>query len=177
MEIWKDIPGYEGLYQASTYGRIKSLPKFKTIPNTTCYTKERILKGAVSKLGYLVVNLYKNGTVKSFRINRLIGLTFIDNPQNLPWILHNDDNTLNNKVENLRWGTPKDNSKDMVLRNRQNKAKGEKAGQSKLSEQQVLEIRKKYIKRKITTYELSKKYGVAQSNICNIINRKIWKHI
>lgn len=93
MEIWKDIEGYEGLYQVSNYGRVKSLNK----------RKGRILKPAKDKGGYLRVALHKQGTQKHYKIHRLVAQAFIPNPQNLPQVNHKDENPTNNTVQNLEW--------------------------------------------------------------------------
>ena len=104
MEIWKDIPGYEGLYQASNLGRIKSLPR-----KGTHVQEEHILKQIVRRKGYCELALMKNCKRKHFVVHRLIALTFIPNPYNLPQIDHIDDNKQNNRVENLQWITNADN--------------------------------------------------------------------
>lgn len=98
-EIWKDIPGYEGKYQASTYGRIKSL-------NYKRSGKEKILKTFINNSGYLILNLNN----KTWLVHRLTALTFIENPKNYSIINHKDENKLNNKVENLEWTTSKYNA-------------------------------------------------------------------
>ena len=92
-EVWKDIEGYEGLYQVSDYGRVKRIG----------YKKERILKPGRLKNGYLQVILYKNGKQNHFLVHRLVALTFISNPNNLPEVNHKDEDKTNNKFENLEW--------------------------------------------------------------------------
>lgn len=101
-ECWKDVKDYEGLYQVSTLGRVKSLPR-----NTT---HGKILKSIVDKDGYLYVNLYNNGYRKKMKIHRLVAQAFIPNPQNKPEVNHIDENKQNNMVENLEWLTSKENS-------------------------------------------------------------------
>lgn len=95
MEIWKDIKGYEGLYQVSNCGRIKSFHK-----------KENgaIIKVAV-KRGYYQAGLRKNGLRKFYQVHRLVAQAFIENKDNLPQVNHIDENKLNNNVENLEWCT------------------------------------------------------------------------
>lgn len=89
-EIWKDIPGYEGLYQASTLGRIRSF----------CYKQAKILKPWLDP-DYLIVQLKG----KNYKVHRLIALTFIPNPNNYPQINHKDEDRTNNRVNNLEWCT------------------------------------------------------------------------
>lgn len=99
-EIWKDIPGFEGLYQVSNLGRVKSLPRGKQWPYRR--THNNIRKPRV-KNGYYQVNLSKENKVKWLSVHRLVALAFIPNPDNLPCINHRDENRLNNSIENLEW--------------------------------------------------------------------------
>ena len=104
-EIWRDIKGYEGLYQISSYGRVKSLER--TVWNGKGYYKksEKIRKGYDNGDGYLYVNLCKEGKRKQYRINRLVAMAFIPNPNNLPEVNHKDKIRTNNNIENLEWCT------------------------------------------------------------------------
>ena len=97
-QIWKDIPGYEGLYQVSNTGRVRSLNY-----NRTGETK--VLKQGTNKGGYKRVNLYKDGKFKIYFVHRLVALVFIPNPNNYPVINHKDENPKNNTVWNLEWCT------------------------------------------------------------------------
>ena len=100
-EIWKDIEGYEGLYQVSNMGRVKSFHN----------NIEKILIPINKTNEYLFVNLYKNGKNKVVNIHRLVAETFINNPNPNKFIevLHLDDNPKNNVYTNLKWGTHKEN--------------------------------------------------------------------
>ena len=97
-EVWKDIEGYEGLYQVSNLGRVK---RVKT---------DRILKGCKDKGGYLVIGLYKNNVMSTKTIHRLVAQAFIPNPENKPEVNHIDEDKANNKVNNLEWMTRKENN-------------------------------------------------------------------
>lgn len=94
-EIWKDVENYEGLYQISNFGRVKSLK----------FGKEKILKPGKKSAGYLFVKLCKNGNMKNVFVHRLVALAFIENPENLPEVNHKDENKENNWVDNLEFCT------------------------------------------------------------------------
>lgn len=102
-EIWKDISGYEGKYQVSSLGRVKSLNYNRT-------KKEKILKGGKDNVGYLSIRLCKEGKPKTYRVHRLVAESFIDNPHNYPIINHKDEDKTNNCIENLEWCTQKYNN-------------------------------------------------------------------
>jgi hypothetical protein len=104
MEIWKDIDGYNGLYQVSNEGRIRS--------------KYKILKTRVSNNGYLRVNLYLNTASKTCNVHRLVATTHISNPNNYPYVMHLDNDKTNNSAYNLQWGTQSMNMQQCVAENR-----------------------------------------------------------
>ena len=104
IEIWKDIKDYEGLYQVSNWGRVKSLGN-----GNSNNSKERILKLYIERCGYLNVFLSKNGKRKMCSVHRLVAETFLENPENLPEVNHIDEDKTNNRVENLEWKTHRDN--------------------------------------------------------------------
>jgi len=113
MEIWKDIKEYEGLYQVSNLGRIKSMEK-KSIgkSNSLRILTEKILKCNVDAKGYKFISLWKNGEKKRIvKIHKLVAETFIPNPLNLSQINHIDGIKSNNVVYNLEWCTASQNIK------------------------------------------------------------------
>ena len=109
QEIWKDIVGYEGFYQISNFGNVKSLSR-KCGTKSKKYTcQERILKKRET-CGYYSVMLYKDGKTKQLKCSRLVAQAFIPNPNNLPCVNHKDENKHNDIVSNLEWCTVKYNS-------------------------------------------------------------------
>lgn len=103
-EIWKDIGGYEGLYQISNMGRVKSLSRVrKGNKGVTTIVHEKILKLKNKKGGYLGVSLSKENTPTNFEVHRLVAKAFIPNPDNLPEVNHKDEVKTNNCVDNLEW--------------------------------------------------------------------------
>lgn len=172
MEQWKDIKGFEGCYQVSNHGRIKSLHrkvkwgKFKrTIP-------ERIMARRISKsIGYDFVKLARHEGGKNYTVHRLVAYAFIPNPENKPQINHIDCDRANNHIDNLEWVTPSENILHAIKMG--NVLVGEKRHTSKLTSKQVLEIRSSNNISKI----LAKKFGVTRSNIDVIRRGETWKHL
>ena len=109
-EIWRDIEGYEGSYQVSNLGRVKSLFREAGTVNKKYTCKEKILKPRRQKRDYYAVMLWKDGKSRQFRVHRLVAQAFIPNPDNLPVINHKDENPSNNEADNLEWCTVKYNS-------------------------------------------------------------------
>ena len=94
-EIWKEIPGYEGLYEVSNYGQIRSIKRLEKCGNKTRIRKDRILKQSLRR-GYLFVSLCKNGEKENVVIHRIVALLFIPNPNNMTEVDHIDGNKINN---------------------------------------------------------------------------------
>lgn len=103
MEEWRDIKGYEGLYQVSNLGRIKSLPKMRGF-----VLQESKIKNEEYSNGYVRCKLHKGKESRKFLVHRLVAEAFIPNPENKPQIDHIDRIRNNNNVANLRWCTPKE---------------------------------------------------------------------
>lgn len=164
-EIWKDIEGYHGLYQVSNTGKVKSL------------IKGIILKGCPDKNGYLRVLLY-NKNRKLFGIHRLVINTFIENVNSYPTVNHINGNKLDNSLNNLEYMSFVDNLKHAHTTGLYGNIIGENNVSCKLTEKQVLEIRRRYIPNsRGLVPSIAKEYGVDRSIIYDIINRKTWKHI
>lgn len=159
MEIWKDIIGYEGYYEVSNKGRVRS--------------KYRILKPQLQANGYYTIRLSKNNIVQMKRVHRLVAETFIENRDNKKQVNHIDGNKLNNVTDNLEWVTPSENTKHSYDNNLQKKPKGELNSQAKLTWEKVREITK--LKDIYSRKELAQLFNVSVGTIGDIINERTWK--
>lgn len=125
--------------------------------------------------GYLAVNLSLGSKFKTYDVHRLIMLAFIGEPQKEKYlVLHNDDDKKNNKFSNLKYGSSKENSKDMVIKNRQ--ARGERHGFSKLTNDKVLKIRARFLKGD-NRKKIAEDFGICKRTVINIGKYKYWKHV
>lgn len=166
-EIWKDIEGYEGLYQVSNFGKVKRL-KGKYVK------EERPLKSAIDRYGYPFYSLSKKKVLKSKTTHRLVAKAFIPNPLNKPAVNHINGIKTDNNVKNLEWCTNKENTQHSIKIGLQNK-KGTNHHKCKLTEEQVREIRQ--IGFSQTRMFLSKKYNVSRAHILRLIRNEGWEHI
>lgn len=169
-EIWKWISGYEGLYQVSNYGRIKTFPRHSR------YKEIMIRRPALGTGGYLQVGLHKNGISKTFDIHRLVAQAFIPNPNNLPEVNHKFGNKFDNYAENLEWCTGEENKKhasDFGLTK-----KGSESSRAKLTAEQVRYIRENYkpYDPNFGASALARKFNVSPRTIIRVVNGITYKN-
>jgi hypothetical protein len=177
IEAWKEIPGYNGIYEVSDQGNVRSYQSRGVgKPNLTRQPKNLIPK--LNSNGYLRVNITLDGKAKFKSVHRLVMLAFVgDSPLEV-----NHKNTIrtDNRLENLEYLTVAENRRyavDVLGKKRTSTAqRGEKSGGAKLTENQVIEIRKAYQEGAITS-DLANKYSLSRSACIRIINGKTWKHL
>jgi hypothetical protein len=179
-EIWRDISGYEGSYQVSNFGRVKSLFRSKIITSIkrTCliHYKGKIKNLTPDTKGYVRVRLSDGRyNQKTFKVHRLVALAFISNPFKKSDINHKDCNKVNNHVKNLEWCTKIENIKHARQHGRFQRPKCENNHNAKLSNKQVKSIKKYLEKNKwgLVT-QLAKQYHVSRNTISDIKHNRSW---
>lgn len=172
-EVWKNIPGYELVYQVSSLGRIKRISYYRnTYPG-------RVLTPNLDSRGYLRVHLSQNNKSINRSIHQLVLEAFVGpRPKGLQ-CRHLNGNRLDNRLANLKWGTPAENQKDSIRHKTkfQPNTRGSNSGMAKLNESQVIQIRKLYATKKLTQKQIGDKFGVGATAISQIVNRKRWEHV
>lgn len=167
MEIWKDVVGYEGFYQVSNFGNVKSL-------GNEFSRKERFLKLSPQSKGYLTVVLQKNSTRKMVLVHRIVAEYFVDNAESKVQVNHINGIKTDNRVENLEWVSHRENL-DHAIKNNLT-LKGEENRNSKLKDIDVVKIHS-LLQKKTTIKELSESYNVSYSTIDGIRTNRYWKHL
>lgn len=170
-ELWKDIPGYYGLYRVSSSGRVKSLERVVKMRGVDKYVPERYLKPSQDKDGYLKLDLSKDGKQKGFCVHRLVAQSFIKNQYNKPYINHIDNNPSNNHYLNLEWCTQLENVRHCISQGRK------KPTNRKLSNTDVEQILLSYLFDGTTMDKIAEKYNVTRPVIGGIINNKTYKNV
>jgi hypothetical protein len=170
-EIWKQVIGHEGLYEVSNIGNVKSLIFHNGV-------RERILKQATQRLsGHYYVYLTKNKIAKKKYVHALVLEAFVSKRPNGMEGLHNDGNSKNNCVSNLRWGTHKENMHDSIEHKTFYFAKGNGHGMSKLTENKVREIKVLISIGVMKQRRIAEKFGCSEQTIDHIKNGRQWKHV
>jgi len=171
--IWRDIKGYEGLYKVSDLGNIKRMPS-KSITGKAL--KEKYLKPQRDSNGYTRVYLIRDGKGTRAKRHRVVAENFIKNPLRKKEVNHKNGVKSDNRVVNLEWMTPKENTRHAWATGLIKRECGEKSNASKLKKEDVLSIREKVLNGTNRNL-ISKEYGIALTTISAIILRKTWKHI
>lgn len=169
LENWKDIPGYEGLYQVSDMGRVKSLKRKAHNPHNGLVTvHEKILSTGQTYSGHLNVVLCKDGTRKTKLVHMLVMSTFRGLPQKGCEVRHLNSDPTDNRLCNLKYGTRAENHIDASALGR--------LGRQKLTPDEVREIRKRVADGELQK-DLALEYGIHKDNICRICKRKVYSWV
>ena len=182
-EIWKPIKNYEGLYEVSNLGRVRSLDRIQFIKRKNGTEMQRPQKGKVLKPVFDGRGLYQQvclskqgGGNKRYLVHRLVAIAFIPNPDNFAEVNHKDECKINNCVDNLEWCDHKYNSN---YGTRKGSTRGSKNPQSKFTEEMIRDIKKNYIAydENFGAKAFQRKYGISLSHVCSIVKGRRWAHI
>lgn len=178
MEIWKKIQKFNNEYEISNLGNIRSIHSILIRSNGRPHTrKSKILKPALNRSGYFAGSVCVNKKMIPYTIHRLVAENFIDNPNNKLEVNHKNGIKIDNRVENLEWVTRQENMNHAYENGLVRILKGSNIGTSVLNEEQVKEIRKKFIPRVYSRIKLAKEYNVSEATIKDILYRRTWLHI
>ena len=169
IEIWKDYKDYEGLYQASNLGRLRSLDRWvKSKSGSVRLCKGKILKLYTDKYGYLKVGLSKNNKVKNYLVHRIIAETFLPNTDNLPCVNHKDEDKTNNSVDNLEYcSVLYNNTYGTRLQKVSEKMRNRKEWSKPID---VYDLNMNFIETLPSIEECGRKYNVSTGNVRHCCN-------
>lgn len=176
-EEWRPVLGYEGFYEVSDRGRVRSIDrKINVVEHSRRYRRKR--RGCMlcfgASRGRPIVSLNRSGK-RTFFVHRLVLEAFVGHcPEGLE-CCHKDGDKTNNRRGNLRWDTKASNIADRERHG--TTARGERGGMAKLTERDVREIRRRYAVGGVTKTALGLKYGVSGTNVTDVINRRTWAHV
>jgi len=177
FERFVPITRYEGMYDISNFGRVRSLDRFcRNRWGTQRPVKSRIMVIGQTKYGYKQILLAKEGKSVKFFIHRLVAIAFIENASDYPQVNHLDGDKSNNCATNLEWVTSQQNCHHALENKLYEVARGEATGHAKLTENAVRNIRTQ-VANGIYHKVLATQYGVGRKAITKIVNRQRWKHV
>ena len=176
-EVWRDITGYEGYYQVSSEGRVKSLErKLPHWRGGEQIKKERILNPGIDRDGYLKLNLCAGGKTRTFFVHRLVCQAFHENPENKPQVNHINEIKTDNRASNLEWCTCKQNINHGSRNERVAKALGKPIGQYKLDGQLIKVWPSAYMVERQTGFSQACIWGVANGRYKQAYGFR-WKYV
>ena len=176
QEIWKDIEDYEGLYQVSNLGRVKSLERYQQNHSKFQKIEEKMKSIHTKSNGYQFVQLYKDNRMKNIYVHKLVAQAFIPNIDNKPEVNHIDGNKLNNSVKNLEWVTSNENNKHKwrtgLQRFSEKQSKITKENNQKYKSRPIkqLDLQGNYIRTWKNAHEASRQLSIDRSCISQCCN-------
>lgn len=175
-EIWKPVHGYEGAYEVSSLGRVRSVPRWVNNKNGSFSLKRRRIMALhrSRRTGYIQARLAKDGHSQTLNVHRLVCIAFYGLNDGMQ-VAHIDGSRDNNCAENLRWDDARGNASDRLIHGTQQM--GEQQHLAKLTEADVLEMRSLYTGTRGDLPRLARRYGITSAQVHNIVKRKHWKHI
>lgn len=165
MEVWKDVIGFEGLYEVSDLGRVR-----RSSPGANNTYAGRIVKQFPGRHGYMFAGVYKDGKRRSVIVHTAVLRAFIGPKPEGMECCHGDGVRTNNSLSNLRWDTHKNNALDTVTHCSTQWA-------SKITKSQAREIRERYKNSRIKQRELAAEYGISQPQVSQILSGKRWRSL
>lgn len=176
-EIWKDVPGYEGKYQASTYGRIRSLGRFRVGRyGNLCKISGKMLKFTTMDNGYLAISMHLNSAQKTRLVHQVVLETFVGPcPPGMQTRHFPDADKSNNRLANLEWASHQQNMKDQYEQG--TLVKGEASCKAKITEQDVRRIRARANSGESQRSIMKDYPSIGQMQISRIVRREQWKHV
>lgn len=175
-EVWKAIPDFEGLYEASSLGRIRSIDRLVTGKNgVTKKYSGRIIAPVPMNTGYVTVALSKNGIAVRYLVHRLVAITFIPNPDGLEEVNHKDGVKHHNAPSNLEWMSRVRNIRHAMGMGLI-QGLGEQNPAAKLTEKQVIQI-KHLARLNLSPKEIAATFGIAIATVKDIQGARSWAHV
>lgn len=179
-EEWRDVVGWEDLYSISNFGRLKTKEKYLNSPNCKRgirFIPEKMIRARVYNSGHLRATLHRENKCVTKLVHRLVAEAFLPRIEGKNWVNHKDCNKLNNQVDNLEWCTPSENVQHAWANGRMPIIRGEDKINAKLTEEQVIEVRRVYALGGISQDKLALLYSVKRGCIKSIVENKSWKYL
>lgn len=176
-EEWRPVVGYEGFYEVSDLGRVRSVSHVvKARYNATATKRGRLIRSRITdkKRRYLRITLSRNNVIKTHLVHRLVASAFVTNPKNKPCINHKNGNKEDNRPGNLEWVTHKENTHHAIRHGLINE-RGENSALARLTSEDARQIR--FLSKFMSQRKIGLLFGVNQTHVSHIVLRKAWAHI